>query len=200
METQDEEAPPGWVLSTPTRQREVWDLPLLALLLAALLVAAGAAFGDVLGLVAGVSSGVVVAAAAVALLVAARSAYDAQDRSASWRLHVVRVVAGVTVVSVVAVASLTAGLPLGAVFGGVAAVPTAFRFARSVPRLDRLVAAWASGAVAAACAVLATLGLTVPGTEHYRVAAWIGGGVAFGVISLVMAIVQFRIAARTPRD
>lgn len=197
MDTQDEEAPPDWVLSTPSRQREVWDLPLLALLLAALLIAAGIAFGDALGLLAGVSSGVVVAAAAIALLVAAHSAYEAQDRSASWRLHVIRVVVGVTTMTVVAVASLIAGTSFGAALGLVVGIPTALRFARSVPRLDRLVLAWAGTVVAVTCAVLIVTGLAVPSV---RSSVWVGGGVVLLVAAAVMAILQFRIAARTPKD
>ncbi len=196
MDAQDEEAPPAWVLSTPTRQREVWGLPLLGLLLAALLVTAGIAFGDALGLLAGASSGVVVAAAAVALFVAARSAYEAQEHSASWRLHVIRVLVGVTTVTVVAVASLIVGTSFGAALGLVVGIPTALRFARSVPRIDRLVLGWAGTVVAVTCAVLIIIGLAVPGV---RSSVWVGGGVVLLVASAVMAIVQFRAAARAPR-
>ncbi|MDB6428637.1 hypothetical protein [Curtobacterium sp. 20TX0008] len=62
METDDqeqtEEAPPGWVLRTPTRYREVLGSPVLALVLAVVAVLVGRTFGDALALVTGTVAGV----------------------------------------------------------------------------------------------------------------------------------------------
>jgi hypothetical protein len=194
-----EEAPPGWVLNTPTRPLEVWLYPVLALLLAAAHVALGIAFGGALALVVGVSAAVVTTVGAVALFVTGRRAYDEQSRGASWRSHVTRVVVAVVSVGIVSVTTLTVGFPFGALFGAVAGVPTAFRFTRSVPRIDRLVVAWTALAVAVCCVVLAILGLTLADLPDYRSTTWTFGA-AFAVISAVMAVHQFVVARRSPHD
>ncbi|MBT1674451.1 hypothetical protein [Curtobacterium flaccumfaciens] len=206
METRDpdtagpaEEAPPGWVLNTPTRPLEVWLYPVLVLLLAAAHVALGIAFGGALALVVGVSAAVVTTVGAVALFVTGRRAYDEQSRGASWRSHVTRVVVAVVSVGIVSVTTLTVGFPFGALFGAVAGVPTAFRFTRSVPRIDRLVVAWTALAVAVCCVVLAILGLTLADLPDYRSTTWTFGA-AFAVISAVMAVHQFVVARRSPHD
>ena len=206
METRDpdtagpaEEAPPGWVLNTPTRPLEVWTYPVLALLLAAAHVVFGIAFGGALALVVGVSAAVVTTVGAVALFVTGRRAYDEQSRGASWRSHVTRVVVAVVSVGIVSVTTLTVGFPFGALFGAVAGVPTAFRFTRSVPRIDRLVVAWTALAVAVCCVVLAILGLTLADLPDYRSTTWTFGA-AFAVISAVMAVHQFVVARRSPHD
>ncbi|WIE68529.1 hypothetical protein [Curtobacterium sp. MCLR17_054] len=206
METRDpdtagpaEEAPPGWVLNTPTRPLEVWLYPVLALLLAAAHVAVGIAFGGALALVVGVSAAVVTTVGAVALFVTGRRAYDEQSRGASWRSHVTRVVVAVASVGIVSVTTLTVGFPFGALFGAVAGVPTAFRLTRSVPRIDRLVVAWTALAVAVWCGVLAVLGLTLADLPDYRSTTWTFGA-AFAVISAVMAVHQFVVARRSPHD
>lgn len=194
-----EEAPPGWVLNTPTRLREVWTYPVLVLLLAAAHVAFGVAFGGALALVVGVSAAVVTTAGAVALFVTGRRAYDEQSRDASWRCHVIRVVVAVGSVGIVSVTTLTVGLPFGALFGAVAGVPTAFRFARSVPRIDHLIVAWTALAVAVCCVVLAVLGLTLADLPDYRSTFWTFGAV-FAVISVAVAVHQFVVARRSPHD
>lgn len=206
METRDpdtagpaEEAPPGWVLNTPTRPLEVWLYPVLVLLLAAAHVALGIAFGGALALVVGVSAAVVTTVGAVTLFVTGRRAYDEQSRGASWRSHVTRVVVAVVSVGIVSVTTLTVGFPFGALFGAVAGVPTAFRFTRSVPRIDRLVVAWTALAVAVCCVVLAILGLTLADLPDYRSTTWTFGA-AFAVISAVMAVHQFVVARRSPHD
>lgn len=192
--------PPGWILNTPTRHREVWTLPVLAVVLAGLLLALGTRFGTTLGLVVCLTCAVVVAAGAVVLAVAGRAAYEEQTLEASWRLHVVRLVVGVTTAAVVAVSSLLVGLPIGLLFASVWTGPMTFRLARSVPRSDRLVVAWASAAVTVACAVLVVLGLALPGLGRPQEITWLAAGPALGVLSLVMAVAQCRIAARTPRE
>ncbi|MBO9049224.1 hypothetical protein [Curtobacterium flaccumfaciens] len=194
-----EEAPPGWVLNTPTRPLEVWLYPVLVLFLAAAHVAFGIAFGGALALVVGVSAAVVTTVGAVALFVTGRRAYDEQSRGASWRSHVTRVVVAVLSVGIVSVTTLTVGFPFGALFGAVAGVPTAFRFTRSVPRIDRLVVAWTALAVAVCCVVLAILGLTLADLPDYRSTTWTFGA-AFAVISAVMAVHQFVVARRSPHD
>lgn len=194
-----EEAPPGWVLNTPTRPLEVWTYPVLVLLLAAAHVAFGVAFGGALALVVGVSAAVVTTAGAVALFVTGRRAYDEQSRDASWRCHVIRVVVAVGSVGIVSVTTLTVGLPFGALFGAVAGVPTAFRFARSVPRIDHLIVAWTALAVAVCCVVLAVLGLTLADLPDYRSTFWTFGAV-FAVISVAVAVHQFVVARRSPHD
>jgi hypothetical protein len=194
-----EEAPPGWVLNTPTRPLEVWLYPVLVLLLAAAHVAFGIAFGGALALVVGVSAAVVTTVGAVALFVTGRRAYVEQTRGASWRSHVTRVVVAVVSVGIVSVTTLTVGFPFGALFGAIAGVPTAFRFARSVPRIDRLVVAWTALAVAAWCGVLAVLGRTLADLPDFRSTTWTFGA-AFAVISAVMAVHQFVVARRSPHD
>jgi len=194
-----EEAPPGWVLNTPTRPLEVWLYPVLTLLLAAAHVALGIAFGGALALVVGVSAAVVTTVGAVALFVTGRHAYDEQSRDASWRSHVTRVLVVVGSVGIVSVTTLTVGFPFGALFGAVVGVPTAFRFARSVPRIDRLVVAWTALAVAACCGVLAVLGRTLADLPDFRSTTWTFGA-AFAAISAVMAVHQFVVARRSPHD
>jgi hypothetical protein len=194
-----EEAPPGWVLNTPNRLLEVWLYPVLVLLLAAAHVALGIAFGGALALVVGVSAAVVTTVGAVALFVTGRRAYVEQTRGASWRSHVTRVVVAVVSVGIVSVTTLTVGFPFGALFGAIAGVPTAFRFTRSVPRIDRLVVAWTALAVAVCCVVLAILGLTLADLPDYRSTTWTFGA-AFAVISAVMAVHQFVVARRSPHD
>ncbi|WXF91389.1 hypothetical protein WDV91_00895 [Curtobacterium flaccumfaciens pv. flaccumfaciens] len=187
------------MLNTPTRLLEVWLYPVLVLLLAAAHVALGIAFGGALALVVGVSAAVVTTVGAVALFVTGRRAYDEQSRGASWRSHVTRVVVAVVSVGIVSVTTLTVGFPFGALFGAVAGVPTAFRFTRSVPRIDRLVVAWTALAVAVCCVVLAILGLTLADLPDYRSTTWTFGA-AFAVISAVMAVHQFVVARRSPHD
>ncbi|MBO9038486.1 MULTISPECIES: hypothetical protein [Curtobacterium] len=206
METRDpdtddpaEETPPGWVLNTPTRPLEVWLYPVLALLLAAAHVALGIAFGGALALIVGVSAALVTTVGAVALLVTGLRAYDEQSREASWRSHVTRVVVAVVSVGIVSVTTLTVGFPFGALFGVLVGVPTAFRFARSVPRIDRLVVAWTALAVAVCCVVLAVLGLTLADLPDYRNTFWTFG-IAFAVISAAEAVHQFVVARRAPFD
>lgn len=173
---------------------------MFAALLASVFVALAARFGTTLGLVVCVTCAVVAAVGAVAMAVADRTAYEAQSLAASWRLHVVRLITGVTTAAFVAVGSLVVGLPIGMMFGAIAAVPTTFRLARSVPRTDRLVVAWVSVGVAVVCTALLVLGLSVPDLERPQRIAWIGPGGIFVLLTLGMAIVQFRIAGRTPRD
>lgn len=203
METRDdetaEEAPPAWVLRTPIRRREVWTYPVLAVALAAAVVVLVMAVGDVLARVVGVTTAVVVTAGAVALLLAGRSAYDEQSREASWRLHVVRVVVGVTVAGVVTVASLLSGASFSAALGFLVGVPQAFHFARSVPRIDRLVLACTSGAVSVVSAVLVVARLVADGVLRYRSGGWVGGAAVIVVLASVVSVVQFRAAARAPR-
>lgn len=204
METRDpdtddpaEAAPPGWVLNTPTRLLEVWTYPVLEVLLAAAHVALGIAFGGVFALVVGVAAAVVFVIGSIALFVTGWRAYDQQTRSASWRCHVTRVVVAVTSAAVVAVASLMVGTPLGLVFGAMAGVPMAFRFARTVPRVDHLVVAWGSVCVAVTCTTLAVIGFTVADLPEYRTIAWVSGSF-FALFSAVVAVHQFRSAARAP--
>lgn len=204
METHDQDdrepAPPSWVLRTPTRQREVWTLPALALVLAVVLVTLAALFGDRLTAVVGIVTGGPVAVGAVALAVAGLRAYSEQSRAASWRLHVVRVVVGFGTATVIALPSLVAGASVGVAMGLLVSGSQLFRYARSVPRFDRLVAA-ASGAVLALGAVaLVALGLALPGVPPNRVAVWVGGGWVVAVVAAATAVLQFRAASRVPRD
>ncbi|GAA3341377.1 hypothetical protein GCM10017714_25130 [Curtobacterium pusillum] len=69
-----------------------------------------------------------------------------------------------------------------------------------MPRLDRLVVAWASVVVASTCLVLVVLGLTVAEVPGHRAPVWVGAGGVLVVLSIVVALVQFRRAARAPRD
>lgn len=195
--------PPPWVLSTPTKRSEVWTLPLLAVVLAAVAVVfvlAGARTGDALTVAVAAAVAVLVSVGAVLLAVAGRRAYADQTRAASWRSHVVRIVVGVTISVLVGVGSLAVGFGPGGVCATFMSLVTVLQFARVVPRLDRLAVAWASVGTAAACAVLVVLGLAVPGLPSHRAAIWIGGSPVLGVVAVVTAIVQFRVAARTPRD
>lgn len=195
-----EEAPPGWVLGTPTRHHEVWTLPVCVMALAVLISLLGTRFVGTLGLVVGTTCAVVLAAGAVALAVAGRTAYAEQTVAASWRLHVVRLAVGVTTASIVAVGTLAAGLSFGWLFGAVGWIPMTFRLARSVPRIDRLLVAWASAVVTVACVSLTVAGYAIPTLPERIAAVWIGPGALFGALALVMAVVQFAVAERTPPD
>lgn len=207
METRDEdpveEAPPGWVLRTPTRWREVWDIPVLVLVLAALSVVVGTAFGDRLAVVTGIVTGAVCASGAVVLFVAARRACEEQTRGASWDLHRGRIVVGVTIGAVVMVASLVVGLPLGTSIGIIGGFSQITRFARTVPRFDLAAVASAFLAVVAACAVLVVLGVLLPEQPvlpAWRAAMWVGGGIAFALLAAVLALVHAQRAARAPLE
>ena len=199
-DTVEEAPPPGWVLNTPTRIHEVWTLPVCLVALAVLIALLGTRFGEVLGAVVCMTCAVVVAAGAVALAVAGRTAYHGQDLRASWRLHVVRMAVGVTTASIVAVGTLAVGLSFGWLFGAVGWIPMTFRLARSVPRIDRLLVAWASVVVTVACVSLTVAGYAIPTLPERIAAVWIGPGALFGALALVMAVVQFALAERTPPD
>lgn len=202
METRDEideQAPATWLLRTPTRRWEVWAYPLTAALLAVLVVVTGFTIGGPLASTLGVTTAVVVVAAGVAVFVTGWSAYAEQTRAAAWRNHVVRVVAGSTVVAVVSVASLAAAVSVGTIVGAMGGVVQMFVVARSVPRIDRLAVAWAATAVAVAALVFVVLGLFLPGVSGHRTGMWVGPGSLVAVIAVVLAVVQFRAAARAPR-
>ncbi|WP_420369351.1 hypothetical protein [Curtobacterium sp. L1-20] len=189
-----DEAPPGWVLGTPTRPSEVWLVPSLLLALAVLVVAFGSGYGDPLAAVVGWIAGPLVAVGAVALLVSGRRAYDEQTLGASWRAHVVRVVVGVGTVAVLAVASLVVGVLLGTVLGLLIGVPQAFRYTRAVPRLDRLVVGWACAAVAVTALVVVVLQFVVPDLPRVRAVTWGPPSALYGVIAGILAVVHFRLA------
>ncbi|MFJ3384606.1 MULTISPECIES: hypothetical protein [unclassified Curtobacterium] len=203
METDEEradEAPPGWVLRTPNRASEVWLPPLLAVVVAAALVVGGVLLGDRVTLVSGVAAGTCVAVGAVVLGAAGRAAYVEQSRAASWRLHVVSVVVGSGSLLVVALGSLVSGVLFG-VSAGVVVTAVQFVYtARTVAWIDRVALGVVSSVLAAGAAVLVVLGLTVPGVPSHRVAVWVGAGWLVAVVAAVVAVVQFRAAARTPRD
>lgn len=204
METGDQDdrepAPPNWVLTTPTRQREVWTLPALALVLAAGLLVVPVLFGDRLAAVVGLVRGGLVALGAVALAVAGRRAYSEQSRAASWRLHVVRVVVGFGTATVIALPSLVAGASVGVAMGVLVSGSQLFRYARSVPRFDRLVAAASASVLALGAVVLVVLGLVLPAVPSHRVAVWVGGGWVVAVVAAAIAVLQFRAASQAPRD
>lgn len=190
-----EPAPPTWGLSTPTRQREVWTLPVLTLVLAAVWIVAGVLTGRGGAVV----CGALVAVGAVALAVTGRAAFSEQSHAASWRLHVARVVVGFGVVTVMAVSSLIAAISVGTVAGVLGAGSQVFRNARSVPRFDRLVAATTASLLAVVAAVLVVLGLVVPTLPEHRAASWVGAGWVVAVVAAVIAVVQFHAASRAPR-
>lgn len=207
METDEddpvEEAPPGWVLRTPTRYREVWDIPALAIVLAAAAVVIGAAFGDALALVTGAVTGALGIVSAVLLFVSARRAFLEQTWGASWDLHRVRIAVGVTAGAAVMVASLVVGLPFATSIGIIASFSQLTRYARSVPRFDLSAVAWAFLGVVASCAVLVVLGLVLPEgpvLPGWRAAVWVGGGIAGAVFSAVLALVHAQRAGRAPSE
>ncbi|WP_144715124.1 hypothetical protein [Curtobacterium pusillum] len=211
METRDDDdvttpapapapAPPDWALRTPIRPHEVWTLPALALVLAAGFVALGVLFGGVLAFVVGIVAAAIATAVAITLAVTGWSAYAEQTRGASWRHHVALIVSGVTLAVVAALAGLLVAGSIGVSVGLLVGVPSAFRFARVVPRFDHLAVAWATVAFASGCAVLVLLGLVVPELPEYRAGAWVGVGAVLAAFSIVVAAVEFRRAARSPRD
>jgi hypothetical protein len=200
-EEQVDEAPLGWVLRTPTRYREVIGPPVLALVLAAVAVVVGTAFGDELAMGTGAATGAFGVVSAVVLFVAARRAYLEQTWGASWDLHRVRVVVGVTAGAALMVASLVVGLPIAASIGIIGGFSQIGRYARSVPRFDLSAVAWAFLVVVLGCAVLVVLGLTIPEQAvlpGWRATVWIGGGIAGAVFAAVLALVHARRARRAP--
>ncbi|MBF4582492.1 hypothetical protein ITJ54_07395 [Curtobacterium sp. VKM Ac-2865] len=195
-----EEAPPSWVLRTPTRRREVWPLPALAAALAVVLVVIPVWLGGPVSIVVGVLSGVPVGVGAVMLAVAGRTAYREQSRAASWRFHVVGTVLGFGAATILALAGLVRGHFIGVGSGGVFMAWQVFQFARSVPRLDRLVAAVCATALAAGAVTLAVLGVVLPDVPEARQAVWIGPGTLVAVLAAVVAVVQFRAARTAPLE
>lgn len=195
-----EEAPPSWVLRTPTRRREVWPLPALAAALAVVLVVIPVWLGGPVSIVVGVLSGVPVGVGAVMLAVAGRTAYREQSRAASWRFHVVGTVLGFGAVTILALAGLVRGHFIGVGSGGVFMAWQVFQFARSVPRFDRLVAAVSATALAAGAVTLAVFGVALPDVPETRQAVWIGPGTLVAVLAAVVAVVQFRAARRAPLE
>ncbi|MCJ1715042.1 hypothetical protein [Curtobacterium sp. VKM Ac-2922] len=209
METRDQDdvehddvepAPPSWVLRTPTRQHEVWTVPLFTVALAVAVVIVGVVVGSAFGAIVAIVTGGPVAVGAVVLAVAGRRAFVEQSRAASWRFHQVGVLMAFGTGTLVALAALTVGTLLG-IFPGVLGVSiVAFSNARSVPRFDRLVAAVTALVLAFGAAVLVVLGLTLQTITADRSAVWVGAGWFVAVIAAVVAVVQFRAAARAPRD
>lgn len=195
-----EEAPPSWVLRTPTRRREVWPLPALAAVLAVVLVVVPVRLGDPVSIVVGVVSGIAVGVGAVALAVAGRAAYREQSRAASWRFHVVGIVLGFGAATVLALAGLARGHFIGLGSGCLVMAWQVFQFARSVPRFDRLVAAVSATAFAVGAATFAVLGVTLPDVPEARGAVWIGPGALVAVVATIVAVLQFRAARTAPLD
>lgn len=207
MTTQDDDptqdAPPGWVLRTPTRRREVWAPPALLLVLAGVAVLVGESFGDLLARGTGVITAVVAVAGAVAMFVSGRLAYVQQTWGASWDLHRTMVVVGVTTGAVVMVGSLVVGLPFATSIGIIAGFSQIGRFARSVPRYDLSAVASAFLVVTVSCVVLVVLGLVTPEQPvlpRWRGAVWVGGGSAFALLAAVLALVHVSRAARAPLE
>lgn len=206
METHDEEqveeAPPGWVLRTPTRPFEVWALPLLSLAAAVMVIAVGTRSSDALILVAGVVTGAVLAVAAPLLFLAAHRAYGQQTWGASWDLHRTRVLIGVVTGVTLMVGSLVIGLPIAATLGVIGGFAQTSRYARSVPRFDLSAVAWAFLGVVASCTVLVVLGLVLPEgpvLPGWRASVWVGGGISGALFGAVLALVHARRAGHAPR-
>jgi hypothetical protein len=197
-----EQAPPSWVLRTPTRRREIWPLPALAVLLAVLLVVVPVSLGDTdpVSVIVGVLSGIAVAAGAVMLAIAGRTAYQEQSRTASWRFHVVGVVLAFGTATILALASLARGHFIGVGSGGLFMAWQVFQLARSVPRFDRLVATVCAAAIALTAATFAVLGVALPQLPEARAAVWIGPGSLVAVVAGIVAVVQFRAARAAPPD
>jgi hypothetical protein len=195
-----EEAPPSWVLRTPTRRREVWPLPALATVLAVVLVLLPLRLGDPVSIVVGVPSGIAVAAGAVALAVAGRAAYLEQARAASWRFHVAGVVLGFGAGTIVALIGLASGLFATAATSVLLTAVQFFHVARSVPRLDRLAAAVSATGLAVGAATFAVLGVALPDVPEAREAVWIGPGTLVAVVAAVVAVLQFRAARTAPLE
>jgi hypothetical protein len=195
-----EEAPPSWVLRTPTRRREVWLLPALAAVLAVVLVVVPVRLGDPVSIVVGVLSGVPVGVGAVALAMAGRAAYLEQSRAASWRFHAVGVVLAFGAATIVALASLVRGHFIGLGSGSLFMAWQVFQFARSVPRFDRLVAAVSATVLAVGAATFAVLGVALPDVPEAREAVWIGPGTLVAVVAAIVAVLQFRAARTAPLE
>jgi hypothetical protein len=195
-----EQAPPSWVLRTPTRRREIWPLPALAVLLAVLLVVVPVRSGGPVSLVVGVVSGIAVAIGAVMLAIAGTSAYREQSRSASWRLHLVGVVLGFGTATIVALIGLASGLFATAATSSLLMAVQVFYLARSVPRFDRVVATVCAAAIALTAATFAVLGVALPEVPEARAAVWIGPGSLVAVVAGIVAVVQFRAARAAPPD
>ena len=203
METRDDELeediPPGWALGTPARRHEVWTVPLLAAVLAVSLIVVEIVFGDRFTATIWIPTAAVVAGAAVVLFVTGRTAHDEQTLEAAWRAHVAPITTGVTVAVAVASASLVVGASVGVAVGVLGTTAQVFRFARSVPRIDRLTLAWGSVVTGSVAIVLVLLGVALPDVPQHRVSVWVGGGGAVALVSVVVAVVQFRRAASAPR-
>jgi hypothetical protein len=198
-EEQVEEAPPGWVLRTPTRLYEVWALPLVAMAVAAFVMVLAVVSVDALARAAWTTVVCVAVCGAVLLFVAARRAYEEQTRGAAWDLHRTSVVVGVAGASVLVVASLVAGGRIGIGSSTFFMLANALWLARSVTRFDRLVVARGSAAVAVVCLLLVLLGVTVDDVPEVRASTWVGGGGFVAVFAAVVAVVQSR-RARTASD
>lgn len=195
-----EEAPPSWVLRTPTRRPEAWPLPVLAAVLAVVLVVVPVRLGDPVSIVVGVVSGIAVGVGAVALAVAGRAAYREQSRAASWRFHVVGIVVGFGAGTIVALIGLASGLFATAATSVLLTAVQFFHVARSVPRFDRLVAAVSATALAVGAATFAVLGVALPDIPEARGAVWLGPGALVAVVATIVAVLQFRAARTAPLD
>lgn len=195
-----EEAPPSWVLRTPTRRREVWPLPAFAAVLAVVLFVVPVRLGGPVSAVVGSVSGIAVAVGAIMLAVAGRTAYREQSRAASWRFHVVGVVLGFGAGTIVALLGLASGLFATAATSVLLTAVQFFHVARSVPRFDRLVAAVSATVLAVGGATLAVLGVVLPDVPEAREAVWIGPGTLVAVVAAIVAVLQFRAARTAPPD
>ncbi|MFJ6171933.1 hypothetical protein [Curtobacterium sp. NPDC092190] len=200
METGDqaqaEEAPPGWVLRTPTRTYEVWALPLVAVAVAAFVMVAGIAAGDLLARVVWTTAAVVVTTGAVALASAGWRAYGEQTRGASWDLHRTTVVTGGASGAAVLVASMIGGGTVGVAAGALGGLPIMMWSARSLTRFDRLAVSVTCAVVAAVSLVLVVVGLTAGAVPEWRVTVWTRVVPLIGVFTAVVAILQSRAVAR----
>ena len=188
-----------WVGRTPTLP-EQWSGPPLVQGLGALAIVA---IGDWLqpsALPVAVTVGAVGLVGAAVLAVVGRRAYWYPSRAATWDLHRTRVVVWSAAAVALAVFALAIGAQAILLGLGIAAFGVSSLRGREPTRFELRGRAAAGAAVAVASAVLALVAVTMPTVDESHSARWLGWGVVIVPLTVVVAVLQWRAAARRTDD
>ncbi|KQO63542.1 hypothetical protein [Curtobacterium sp. Leaf261] len=198
MTVEDPEPPPSWVLRTPVRSWEWWLNPLVLLLL-------GVGIG-VLSLrydptpqahAAGAVASSALILGAIAYGVGARRAFVRQDVGASWRLHVVGVVVGFGIPTVLVTAGIAGGLGVASLGGavGIFVAPTVVG-ARPL-RFDVLARMTMAAVLSVVFLAAALIAFFVPGAAGDFRGMW-GALIVFVPVAVVAFVLDLRRLRTAP--
>ncbi|MDT0234950.1 hypothetical protein [Curtobacterium sp. BRB10] len=193
----DAEPQPRWIRRTPVVPEQWWGPP-TALAAGAMAILAIGIWLQRSALPVVTPACAVGLVGAFVLAVAGRRAYWYPSRAASWRLHRTRVL----VWNAVGVALAVFAFAVGArtiLTAYVVGATGLYTMRRDDPtRFERRGRAVASAAVAVVAAVYAVVALTVPVVDEAHASLWIGWSILVVPVAVVVAVLNWRAASRTP--